>query len=201
MDNVGRPLAVVGLGAVMVAATAGFVAWWMEPSRRITRALASRLGGQIDALATAPLRGQGVGLRIVPQGIAVVRKPGDIGLAFGFEELLGVELIFDGEVRARAFRNEPRRPLDVTHPNIRHLCVRLVFDDLRYPDFELQLLHPDDSPGDLATLIDSGRKLFAHLEAIVRQPRAIAPAHIPPVPELAAPVDDDDVDKPDAPPP
>ena len=176
MEPALRPLAILGLGAVLVTATVGLVGWWLEPRRRVARTLAHRLGGQVDALATAPLRGQGVGVRIVPQGIAVVRKPGDIGLAFGFEELLGVELIYDGAVRARAFRHEPRRPLDITHPNIRHLCVRLVFDDLRHPDFELQLLHPDDPPGDVPTLIDSGRRLFAHLEAIVRQTRAVAPA-------------------------
>ena len=192
MEPALRPLAIFGLGAVLVTATAGLVGWWMEPRRRIARTLAHRLGGQVDALAVAPLRGQGAGVRVVPQGIAVVRRPGDVGLAFGFEELLGVELIYDGEVRARAFRHEPRRPLDITHRNIRHLCVRLVFDDLRHPDFELQLLQPDDPPQDLPALIDTGRRLFAHLEAIVRQTRAVAPTR--PAPPLANPAGGDVTD-------
>jgi len=174
----------IGAGAIVVAAMA--FSWWMEPGRRALRTMASRLGGLLDVATTAPLRGQGVGLRISPPGIVVVRKAGDQGLVFGFEELSGVELIFDGEVRARAFRGEPRRPLDATHPRVSHVCVRLVFDDIRHPDFELVLRHPDD-PGDLpAADVEAARRLYAHLETVIRQTRSVAEVRTPP------PVEDDD---------
>jgi len=168
------PVALVGLGACAVASAAFALAWWREPSRRAARTAATRLGGQADVVFTAPLRGQGVGLRVKPPGVAVVRRSGDPGLVFGFEEVIGIELIFDGEVRARAFRGEPRRPLDIIRPAASQISVRLVFDDVRYPDFELELIRPDDGPMDPAPCVDAARKLFSHVEAIIRQPPAIA---------------------------
>ncbi len=128
-------------------------------------------------------RGEGIALRVAPPGIAVLRGSGDRGLTFGFEELLGVELTINGEVRARAFRGEPRRPLDVTRVRLDHLALRLVFDDLRHPDFELCMKEVGDGDGDgdagappsrsateASTLaLDSARRMFAHLEAVLRQ--------------------------------
>lgn len=176
MSAPASPAVILGLGAGLVAVAAVAVAWWREPSRRAARTAATRLGGQADIVFTAPLRGQGVGLRVRPPGVAVVRHAGDPGLVFGFEEVMGVELIFDGEVRARAFRGEPRRPLDIVRPAASQISVRLVFDDVRYPDFELELAHPDDGPVDTAPSIEAARKLFSHVEAILRQPPAIREA-------------------------
>ena len=185
MSALASPVVVVGLGACFVASAAFALAWWREPSRRAARTAATRLGGMADVVFTAPLRGQGVGLRVKPPGVAVVRRAGDPGLVFGFEEVIGIELIFDGEVRARAFRGEPRRPLDSVRPSARQISVRLVFDDVRYPDFELELIHPDDGPVDPASSVEAARKLFSHVEAIIRQPPAIASR--PPEPEMAPP--------------
>ena len=188
MSALPSPMIVVGLGACFVAVSAFALAWWREPSRRAARTAATRLGGVADVVFTAPLRGQGVGLRVKPPGVAVVRRAGDPGLVFGFEEVIGIELIFDGEVRARAFRGEPRRPLDIVRPSASQISVRLVFDDVRYPDFELELIRPDDGPVDPATSVDAARKLFSHVEAIIRQPPAIAgsrPAEPEPPPQPA----------------
>jgi hypothetical protein len=192
MSALASPVVFVGLGACLVAAAAFALAWWREPSRRAARTAATRLGGRADIVFTAPLRGQGVGLRVQPPGVAVVRHPGDAGLVFGFEEVIGIELIFDGEVRARAFRGEPRRPLDLVRPAARQVGVRLVFDDVRYPDFELELIRTDDGPIDPGPSIDAARKLFAHVEAIVRQPPEPAPpqpGQAPQTPEGPAQLD------------
>ena len=146
-------------------------------------------------------RGEGIALRVAPPGIAVLRGSGDRGLTFGFEELLGVELTINGEVRARAFRGEPRRPLDVTRVRLDHLALRLVFDDLRHPDFELCLKEVGDGDGDgdagappsrsateASTLaLDSARRMFAHLEAVLRRGEGAAVAARPAVPDLAPP--------------
>ena len=177
MDQLLPTLVLFALGAAGVVVAMGLYGRWMEPGRRVLRTMASRLGGLVDVATTAPLRGQGVGLRITPPGIVVVRRANDQGLVFAFEELSGVELIFDGEVRARAFRGEPRRPLDSTHPRVSHVCVRLVFDDIKHPDFELELRHPDD-PGETASAeVEAARRLFAHLETVIRQTRATAQVH------------------------
>ena len=179
MSALAAPVVIMGLGACFVAGAAFALAWWREPSRRAARTAATRLGGQADVVFTAPLRGQGVGLRVKPPGVAVVRRAGDPGLVFGFEDVIGIELIFDGEVRARAFRGEPRRPLDIVRPSASQISVRLVFDDVRYPDFELELIRPDDGPVDPATSIEAARKLFSHIEAILRQPPAVAGSRSP----------------------
>jgi len=177
--------------------------WWMEPARRSRRVLAARLGGALDALVLSADRGEGVGFRVSPPGIGVLRGPGDPGLIFGFEELLGVELMINGEVRARAFRGEPRRPLDVTRLRLEHLALRLVFDDLRYPEFELRLREPGDTGAASSETLDGARRMFAHLEAVLRQTRAAEiarPATTAPDPPAQAPTPDEDEPEPDDPP-
>jgi hypothetical protein len=206
LDSTPRFLILFTLGAVAITAAAMIHGWWMEPARRSRRVLAARLGGGLDAIALASHRGEGIALRISPPGIAVLRGPGDRGLAFGFEELLGVELMVNGEVRARVFRGESRRPLDVTRMTLEHLALRLVFDDLRYPEFELRLLEPDDAVEGSSQVLDGARRMFAHLEAILRQPRTEpAPAAVtaspapppgPAAPHPAAPEDAEAADDP-----
>ena len=177
------------VGAAAITAAAMAWRWWMEPVRRSRRALAARLGGVLDGLVLSADRGEGVGFRVSPPGIAVLRGPGDQGLIFGFEELLGVELMINGEVRARAYRGEPRRPLDVTRLRLEHLALRLVFDDLRYPEFELRLREPGDAGDASSEALDAARRMFAHLEAVLRQTGtaeiARPPAPAPPPPALA----------------
>ena len=207
MDTTPRFLILFALGAVLITGAAMIHGWWMEPARRSRRVLATRLGGALDAIALASHRGQGVALRVSPPGIAVLRGPGDRGLAFGFEELLGVELMVNGEVRARVFRGEARRPLDVTRITLEHLALRLVFDDLRYPEFELRLLEPEDGVEGSSQVLDGARRMFAHLEAILRQPRpepvtaTAAPPPAPPSPP-SPPVtfDAEEEEAPDSPP-
>ncbi len=220
------PLAIFLTGTAAITAAALAYRWWMEPARLTRRILAARLGGGLDALVMASDRGQGIALRVTPPGIAVLRGPGDRGLAFGFEELIGVELMINGDVRARAFRDEPRRPLDITRVRLEHLAIRLVFDDLRYPEFELCLRDMGQEGADQAdrsaAALDSARRMFAHLEAVLRQnggaaisPRpAPAPEPVPvpvppPVPPSAPPhlstdgetdLDEEDADDDDGPP-
>ena len=54
MEHLIRPLLLFGIGAVAITTAAMLFGWWMEPSRRAMRVLASRLGGALDAVATAP---------------------------------------------------------------------------------------------------------------------------------------------------
>src|SRR5579875_1038952 len=111
-------------GAVMLAA---WVSWWFEPGHRTLRALNRRLEAPAEAVALAPLRAQGVALRVSDSRIAIVRGLGDVGLVFDLNELVGVELIFAGRVAARLFRGEGRRPLDLVPPQASAVALPLVF--------------------------------------------------------------------------
>lgn len=163
-------LLVIGGGAVTLLAAAAV--YWLEPSRRVVRGLRRALRGPLDAEATAPVRGQGVGLRLDADRLAVMRDLRDPGLVFELAELLGAELIFDGQVVARAFRGEPRKPLDHIDPQVARVTLRLVFDDVRDPEFELELWRADDPPRpawDGPAAVQAARRLFTRLEAVVRR--------------------------------
>ena len=155
----------------------------MEPTRRTLRRLRQILGGEVDVAATSFDRGQGVGVRIDPPGIGIVRQPGDQGLVFGFEELAGIELIGNGDVRARAFVGEPRTPLDQRRLRLDQASVRLVFEDVRHPEFELVLIEPTDPPSRQEAGFGSALRLYAHLETIIRKNAT------PPPPRPSTPVE------------
>jgi hypothetical protein len=163
-------LILVGVGGAMTL-FAGSALWWFDPSRRIGRALTAMLGEKPDLVATAPARGQGAALAVDSQRIALLRHFKDPGLVFELDEWIGAELIFDGRVAARAFRGETRRPLDHISPETRRVMLRLVFDDVRDPDFELDLWSADDPPGghDAETATAAARRWFARAEIVLRK--------------------------------
>jgi len=76
-------------------------------------------------------------------------------------------------VAARMFRGEGRRPLDHVTPQVSAVVLRLVFDDMRDPEFELELLKPADltvrRPPDPEAMVHEGRRWFARLEAVLRR--------------------------------
>ena len=166
--------AILLFALIVVALTTGARTWmwWMEPGRRTLRALSRVLGAPPEVWAVAAPRSQGAAMQIDAQRLAVVRGPGDRGLVYDLHELIGVELIFDGQVTARMFRGEPRRPLDQISPQAERVLLRLVFDDVRDPEFELELLNPDDftlrQPADTHAKVAEGRRWFARLEAVLR---------------------------------
>lgn len=171
MDSAAAALLAFVLLAFAGLAAVGAASWWLAPARRLERALLRRLGGPADAMVTASHRGQGVALDFDGARLALVRGPGDAGLVYDFDEVIGAELLFDGEVKARAFRGEQRKALDQTSPQVRRVAVRLVFDDVRDPDFELELF---DVAGDAETDPDgalrAARRLFSRVEAMIRRP-------------------------------
>ncbi len=159
--------------AVGIAATA-IGAWWFEPGARVARRLRLGFAAPPDVLSVAPARSQGAALAIDERKLAIVRGPGDPGLVYDLQELVGAELIFDGQVAARCFRGEGRRPLDQTSPAVSRVTLRFVFDDPHDPEFEFELYQPGDArrrdnlSGDAALML--GRRWFARLEALLRRP-------------------------------
>ncbi|MEO6379591.1 MAG: hypothetical protein ABIO37_16335 [Caulobacteraceae bacterium] len=162
-------LIAAGLALTAVIAVAG---WWMEPHRRMGRALRQVLGGPVDAMAMDVSRGQGAALRVDEGKIGVMRGFGDTGLVFDIDELIGAELIFDGHVAARVFRGEGRLPLNNISPSASRVALRLVFDDLRDPEFLLEMWSPADGAADdpaAADAVASARRWFARAEAVIRR--------------------------------
>ena len=103
-------------------------------------------------------------------------------LVYRAEELMGAELIVDGRVVARAQRGEARRYLDDMAGDAERVALRLVFDDPRFPEFELDLFGPGSILRDAADGIRLGRRWLAHVEAVLRRPQ----------PRVAAPDETDD---------
>ena len=169
-------LILAGLAAAAAMAVAALAAWWFEPGHRVMRRLRDALAGPPEVLTTAPARGQGAALAITERKLAVVRGPGDTGLVYDLDELVGAELIFDGLVAARASRGEGRKPLDQTQPSASQVVLRFVFDDPHDPDFEFEIYAPDDArrrdDRGPAAAVQVARRWFARLEAVLRMPRA-----------------------------
>src|ERR1700751_5458684 len=128
MSQLGHFLVLIGVVAVALAAMGAIIGWYNEQGRRIRRGLRHVLKGDTHALVIAPGRGRGAGFNFTSSTLAVTWDCGGWGLIYHIDELLGAELIVDGQVAGRAFRGEPRRPLDVLGGAEKQVTLRLVFD-------------------------------------------------------------------------
>jgi hypothetical protein len=171
MEQALRILGLLIVGGVAMMAFAAAAVWWFAPARRIRRRLVKLLGSQPTIVAAAPARGAGAGLDAEDGRIATLTGFNDFGLVYGLDELVGAELIFDGQVAARAFKGEGRRPLDHIAPDAQRVTLRLVFDDLHEPEFELELWRAGDPPGghDQESAVAEARRWFTHAEAALRR--------------------------------
>jgi hypothetical protein len=171
MDQALRILGLLIVGGLAMMAFAAAAVWWFAPARRIQRRLKRLLGAHPTVSALSPARGAGAGLDAEDGRIATVAGFHDFGLVYGMDELVGAELIFDGQVAARAFKGEGRRPLDHIAPDAQRVTLRLVFDDLREPEFEMELWRAGDPPGghDLDSAVAEARRWFTHAEAVLRR--------------------------------
>jgi hypothetical protein len=168
---------VLRLVLLLLIAGAGLTAlgslamWFMEESRRIRRSLRKVLGAEPDAMVVARGRGRGAGFSFFTGRAAVSWDNGAWCLVYGVDDLTGAELIVDGEVTARTYRGEQRRPLDHVGREARQVTLRLVFDDPKNPDFDLDLWLAGDDRGSPAEAVQEANRWLARAEAILRRPR------------------------------
>lgn len=170
MSEVLRTILLVLFAGVLVTTAAIFASWWLEPARRLRRALRRVLGGVPECEALDLNEGRAAGLDFETESLAVLWRTGSAGLVYSFQEVEGAELIVDGKVLARARRDEPRRLLDEFSPNAEHVALRLVFGDHRFPEFELELFGPGSLLSDAAEGVRLGRRWLSHIEAVLRRP-------------------------------
>ncbi len=165
-----RLILLVSLAAAALTTAALTLNWWMEPERRLRRAMLKSLGTGAEAEAISAFEGRAAGLDFEGGQVAVLWNRGAHGLVYGFEEVEGGEVIVDGHVVARIRRGEPRKALDVMAPDAELVTLRLLFADARYPEFELALWNAM-APGHAGSPSEAmrlGRRWLSHLEALLK---------------------------------
>lgn len=195
MTELARLMILVCLAGAGVTFLASAAIWFADDERRIRRALRHVLGAAPDAQVTARGRGRGAGFAFATGKAAVAWEGGRWCLVYGLHELMGAELVVDGEVAGRVFRGEPRRALDRLGGAGREVTLRLIFDDPNEPDFDLPLWRPGDQvdrqpvpPGE--ALAEANRWL-ARVEAVLRRPAPPRPTAPRPASEREPPAQAD----------
>jgi hypothetical protein len=192
MDEVTRLLALLGIAGIAVTILAGVARWQMNETRRVRRGLRTILKGDTHGFLVALGRGRGIGFNFTRNQVAVAWDNGEWGLVYGLDELIGAEVIVDGQVVGRVHRGEARRALDAFDATER-VALRLEFDDPGSPDFILDLWLPEDAgrrdelpPGEA---IAEANRWLARIEALLRRPGATRRAATSPAmaPTVAAP--------------
>ncbi|MDP3660800.1 hypothetical protein [Phenylobacterium sp.] len=194
MSEIARLLLLLLLAGAALTALGAAAVWWMEEERRLRRAMRRVLSGEADAVVIAHGRGRAAGFNFTSGSVAVAWDAGAWCLVYRIDELVGAELIVDGLVTARAFRDEPRRALDEIAGMANEVVLRLVFDDVRHPDFELELWNDDGvarkgGPATAAKAVQEANRWLARAEAILRRhaawregPAPVRPPQPPPPP-------------------
>jgi hypothetical protein len=174
MDELARLLLLLALTGLALTVVGTVGARLSTEERRIRRSLRKVLGGEPEAMLVAQGRGRGAGFSFTGDLMAVTWDLGAWCLIYRLDELLGAELVVDGEVIARAYRGEPRRALDLLTGADRLVRLRLLFDDARRPDFDLDLWLPEDEGRKgmmtAAEAVQEANRWIARTEAVVRKP-------------------------------
>ena len=190
-----------GIGLTLIASG---LMWWFEASRRLARALNSALGKPADAVVYDLGGHKAAGLDFTAGDLAIMWNTGAQGLVFAFDEIEGAELIVDERVVARAQKGESRKVLNETHAHASRVTLRLMFDDVQTPEFEVNLYgdvsHNPVHAKTAAEAVRIGRKWLSHVDAVIKrlpaedrspypaeQAEAAAPAPKPSPPVSARP--------------
>ena len=170
MEEALRVILLVGLAAAALTTGALTLNWWMEPERRLRRAMLKSLGAVPEAEALSPAQGRAAGLDFDGGQVAVLWNRGAMGLVYAFDEVEGGEVIVDGHVLARIRRGEARKALDVMAPDAEQVTLRLMFADARHPEFELSLWDATlpTQTGSPAEALRLGRRWLSPLEAVLK---------------------------------
>jgi hypothetical protein len=176
MSELWRLLLLVTLSASAVTFVGSAAIWFMDEERRIRRALRHVLKGPPETVIVAKGRGRGAGFNFTTNQAAVAWDSGAWCLIYRIDELMGAELSVDGQVIGRVFRGEQRRAIDQIVQQAAQVTLKLIFDDPRHPDFELDVWLEGDqqhresrSP---ANAIQEANRWLLRADAIVRRPLA-----------------------------
>lgn len=176
MDEFVRLLVTLTFAGAALTALGALAIRLADERRRMRRALKKVLKAQPHALLLAHGRGRGAGFNFNSDQIAVTWDSGGWCLVYRVDELVGAELLIDGQVAARAHRGEPRRPIELICGADEEVRLRLIFSDPRYPDFDLVLWRPQDEGGrggrSAAEAVHEANSWVTRIEALFRRPTA-----------------------------
>lgn len=183
MSELARLLLFVAIAGTAVTFLGSLAIWYGDEDRRIRRALRNVLKSEPEGVVVARGRGRGAGFSFATNLLAVAWDRGAWCLVYRLDEMMGAELLVDGQVMGRVFRGEGRRAIDHVAPQAERVTLRLIFDDPRHPDFTLDLWAPGDEQrretASPTELVQEANRWLARCEAIVRRP-------LPPRPEKPA---------------
>lgn len=186
MDEAARLITLLALAGGALTLLGAVFAWFLDEVRRIRRTLRQALAAEPQPFLAARGRGVGIGFNLAVSQLAVTWDKGGWRLGYHLSELIGVELIVDRRVAARAYRGEARRPLDQLDDPQERVRLRFVFDDPEHPDFDIDLWRPEDDGrrGRLTAeaALHEANRWVARIEALLRR----SPARPPPAPGPAA---------------
>jgi hypothetical protein len=159
-------------GLLLVLGASGLM-WWMTPTRRLGRAINTALGKVADATIYDISSKSAAGLDFSNGDLAIMWQTGENGLVFTFSEIEGAELIVDEKVVARAQKGEHRRVLDETFAQARHVVLRLMFNDIELPEFEIVIygtvVTDPVFPKTASEAVRLGRKWLSHIDAVIKR--------------------------------
>jgi hypothetical protein len=199
MNDALRLVLLLVIAGLALTAVGGLLARYFDPRRRFLRYLRMALQAAPEGVMLDRGGGRALAFNIEAAKVAILWDKGRKGLVYRMDQLLGGEMMVDHQVLARSYRGEPRRPLDEIPTGSHRTTLRLMFDNPRDPEFELELWparhgrgHEYPSPADAVL---SGRRWLASLESILRRPAPrmlTKPAPLAPLPEEEPPPWDED---------
>jgi hypothetical protein len=172
-DALRLALLLVIAGLVLTGAGA-LIARWLDPRRRLMRFLNQALAAHPEGVLMDPGDGRCLAFNLDAGKIAVLWDKGRKGYVYRLDQLLGAEMMVDNTVLVRAHRTLPFKPLDEIPQSVHRAVLRLIFDNPRDPEFELELWPANTGRGrehhTPADAIQAGRRWLSALESIVRRP-------------------------------
>ena len=201
MNDALRLILLLVIAGLVLTAVGAVVARWLDPQRRLLRYLRMALAAPPEGVMMDRGGGRALAFNLDTGKIAVLWDKGRKGYVYRLDQLTGAEMMVDHVVLARCFRDRPVMPLDEIPLAAHHGVMRLVFDNPRDPEYELEIWpamngrgHEHYSPADA---VQAGRKWLTRLESLLRRPaprtltRPAAPAAILPDEDDPPPWDED----------
>lgn len=163
-----------------------------------------------DVVLSEPVRNAAAAIAYRHDKVVLVHKSAHkfVSRIYPVRELMGIEVFVDDHVAARVIRGGLHKPLDDLKPDATKVRIRLMFDDPPHPDFDIALWDPNDAMTARAegpkAAMETARRWFYHVEAIVRRPFEASPAPVTgvtPPPRPSADLPPTGPDLPSVPPP
>ena len=202
MNDALRLILLLVIAGLVLTAVGAAVARWLDPQHRLMRYLRMALAAAPEGVMMDRGGGRALAFNLDAGKIAVLWDQGRKGYIYRLDQLMGAEMMVDNQVLARCFRDRPVTPLDEIPLSAHRGVMRLVFDNPRDPEFELEIWpaksgrgHEYPSPADA---VQSGRRWLTAVESILRRPpprtltRPAAPTPILPDEDEPPPWDEDD---------